>query len=146
MLSAIAATDRHVTPFLGPARTWSTVTPVILPGYDDKHRLRAKLQGPHAAEEQKTLLARLDKSIRALIWKAFHQAGWTDDALAGAEVEYRPVGWFRGLDLAKNYELPPLRFPRYHVRVRFSHPIPGPLAIGAGRYRGLGLFAAEARH
>ena len=50
-----------------------------------------------------------------------------------------------GLDLASRY-IPPKNLdhrPRYHVRVRFPHPIPGPLAIGAGRYRGLGLFAAE---
>ena len=31
----------------------------------------------------------------------------------------------------------------YHVTVTFPHPVSGPLAIGAGRYRGLGLFACE---
>jgi len=31
----------------------------------------------------------------------------------------------------------------YHVRVHFAHPVKGPLAIGAGRYRGMGLFAAD---
>lgn len=30
----------------------------------------------------------------------------------------------------------------YPVRVRFPHPLRGPLAVGAGRYRGFGLFAA----
>jgi CRISPR-associated protein Csb2 len=30
-----------------------------------------------------------------------------------------------------------------HVRLRFAEPFSGPLAIGAGRYRGFGLFAAE---
>jgi CRISPR-associated protein Csb2 len=148
MLSYIAPTDRNVAPFLGPATTWSTVTPVILPGYDDPDGLQAKLKareskGQVSAQEQQNLLARLNARTLALIWKAFHQAGWTEDALVGAEVEYRAVGWFRGLDLAKNYELPPLRFPRYHVRVRFARPVAGPLAIGAGRYRGLGVFARE---
>jgi CRISPR-associated protein Csb2 len=143
MLSGIPATDRYMAPFLTPARTWSTVTPVILPGYDDPDGLRAKLKTRNTAQEQKNLLARLDARILALIWKACHQAGWTADALAGAEVEYRTVGWFRGLDLARNYDLPKLRFPRYHVRVRFRHPIQGPLAVGAGRYRGLGVFAVD---
>jgi CRISPR-associated protein Csb2 len=105
--------------------------------------LRLKLKNRNTAAEQKHLLARLDARILALIWKAFHQAGWTTDALSGAEVEYRSVGWFRGLDLARNYFLLPLPFPRYHLRVRFSRPIAGPLAIGAGRYRGMGLFARE---
>ena len=143
MLSGIASTDRNVTPFLSPARTWSTVTPVILPGYDDPDGLRAKLKDRGTTEKQKNLLARLDARILALIWKAFHQAGWTADALAGTEVEYRAVGWFRGLDLAKKYELPKLRFPRYHLRIRFSRPVAGPVVIGAGRYRGMGVFAAE---
>jgi len=141
MLSGIAATDRNVTPFLGQARTWSTVTPVILPGYDDWHGLRVKLKSRKTAEEQKTLLARLDARILALIWKAFDQAGWTPDALAGAEVEYRAVGWFRGLDLARNYHLPKVRFPRYHLRIQFSRPVAGSIVVGAGRYRGLGVFA-----
>jgi CRISPR-associated protein Csb2 len=144
MLSGIASIDRNVMPFLRPARTWSTVTPVILPGYDDPDGLRAKLKKARVtAEEQKNLLARLHARILALIWKAFHQAGWTDDALAGTEVEYRAVGWFRGLELSKNYTLPPLRFPRFHLRVTFPRAVPGPIAIGAGRYRGLGLFARE---
>jgi CRISPR-associated protein Csb2 len=30
---------------------------------------------------------------------------------------------------------------RWHVWVRFRQPVPGPLAIGAGRHVGLGLFA-----
>jgi CRISPR-associated protein Csb2 len=143
MLSSISIKDRNVKAFLGPATTWNTVTPVILPGYDDPDRLRAKLKERNTAAEQKNLLARLDSRILALIWKAFHQAGWTADVLAGAEVEYRAVGWRRGLDLARNYDLPPLKYPRYHVRVRFPHPIAGPLVVGAGRYRGLGVFAAD---
>lgn len=31
----------------------------------------------------------------------------------------------------------------YHVRARFPQPIPGPLAIGAGRCRGFGIFTAD---
>jgi CRISPR-associated protein Csb2 len=143
MLSGIPTTDRNVARFLAPSRTWSTVTPVILPGYDDRNGLRSKLKSRKTAEQQTNLLARLDARILSLIWKAFHQAGWTDDALAGAEVEYRAVGWFPGVDAAKNYELPPLRFPRYHLRIQFPRAVAGPLAIGGGRYRGVGLFASE---
>ncbi len=145
MLSSIAATDRNVAPFLGPATTWSTVTPVILPGFDDPDGLRAKLtaresNGVVSSAEQGHLLARLDARVLALIWKAFHQAGWTRDALAEAQVEYRAVGWLRGLDLARNYQLSKLNYPRYHLRIQFKRPVSGPLVIGAGRYRGLGVF------
>lgn len=145
MLSGIAKTDRLLNRYyLGESKIWSTVTPVILPGHDDPDRLRRKLNGRIHAEEQKHLLERLDRRILCLIWKAFHQAGWTADALEGATVEYRSVGWFPGLDLAKNYEiLPPLTYPRYHLRIQFPRPVRGPLAIGAGRYRGFGLFAID---
>jgi CRISPR-associated protein Csb2 len=148
MLSSIATTDRNVAPYLGPASTWTTVTPVILPGFDDPDGLRSKLRvreghGPASSAEQRDLLARLDTRIVALIWKAFHQAGWTDDALAGAHVEYRGVGWIRGLDLASNYRLTKAPFPRYHVRIQFKRPTSGPVVIGAGRYRGLGIFVRE---
>lgn len=143
MLAGIPNTEKHLARFVGTSHTWTTVTPVILPGFDDPDGLRKKLKERINADQQKRLLERLDARILGLIWKAFHQAGWTSDALEGAMVEYRSVGWIRGLDLAKNYALPPLRFPRYHVRVRFAHPVKGPLAIGAGRYRGLGLFAID---
>jgi CRISPR-associated protein Csb2 len=143
MLIAVAGTDRHLAPYLGESQTWSTVTPVILPGYDDQNRLRQKLKARVTAEQQKNLLERLDSRVRALIWKAFHQAGWTADALEGALVEYRKVGWYRGLDLAKNYDLPPLKYPRYHLRVRFPRKVRGPIVVGAGRYRGFGLFSRD---
>lgn len=145
VLSQVATTDKEVRKFTELAEVWSTVTPVILPGFDDTAGLRRKLKerDGKGADEQKHLLERLDTRIVSLLWKAFHQAGWSADALVGAELEYRTVGWFRGLDVAKSYELSKVNFPRYHVRVRFRRPVRGPLAVGAGRYRGLGLFAAE---
>lgn len=148
MLSHVASADKGVTPFTDPARTWSTVTPVILPGHDDPDGLRRRYRervasGGASVEEQRHLLTRLDTRILSLLWKAFHQAGWSSDELAGAELEYRSVGWFRGLELANNYELPPLKFPRYHVRVRFTQAVSGPLVVGAGRYRGFGIFARD---
>lgn len=145
VLSQLATSDKEVRKFTDPAEVWSTVTPVILPGHDDPDGLRRKLKerDGKAAGEQKNLLERLDTRILALLWKAFHQAGWTADSLAGAELEYRPVGWLRGLDVAKNYHLPPVGYPRYHVRVRFRQPVRGPLAVGAGRYRGFGLFVKD---
>jgi CRISPR-associated protein Csb2 len=60
------------------------------------------------------------------------------------ELDWRPVGFRAGVELASRYHLPAgLRGPRYHVRVRFALPIPGPLVVGAGRYRGVGLFARD---
>lgn len=114
-------TDRNLSPYLGASRVWSTVTPVVL------HR-----HEPTAVE------------VRGLLETAFRHAGFSDAVVSGLELEWRNVGFRAGVDLAARYETPEkLTGPRYHVRVRFAHPVRGPLAVGAGRYRGLGLFAAE---
>jgi len=147
MLAHLATSDRSVSPFTKPSRMWITVTPVILPGYDDpdglrrKHRARA-LAGQVTADQQRQLLQRLDRRIDELIRKSFEHAGWTADALIGATLEYQKVGWLQGVDLAGQYSLPPLDYPKFHVRVTFPRKVRGPIAIGAGRYRGLGVFAA----
>ena len=148
VLSQLSIKDPQVEWYTKSNRVWTTVTPVILPGHDDPKGLRKKYRdrialGLASAEEQRHLLERLDARILALLWKAFHQAGWTADTLSGAELEYRKVGWLCGLDLAGHYSLPKVNFPRFHVRVRFPHPLRGPLAVGAGRYRGFGLFVAD---
>ena len=145
MLSLIPLSDRTVTQYIKNARIWSTVTPVMLPGYDDPDGLRRKLKerDGKSAAEQKHLLDRLDRRIISLLRDAFVQAGWAPDRIAQCGIEYRSVGFRAGVDLASKYVLPPLHFPRFHVRVTFPQSIRGPLVVGAGRYRGLGLFAAE---
>lgn len=131
-----------------PATVWSTVTPVVLPGFDDPDGLRKKLtprpnRPPLNAEQQKSLWERLNRRTVELIVKAFQQAGLPKELIQAAELEYRQVGFRAGVDLARRYDLPPLKYPRCHVRVRFPRPIAGPLVVGAGRYRGLGVFAAD---
>ncbi len=148
VLAQLKTPDQIVWKFLGPSRTWTTVTPVILPGHDDPDGLRRKYRervaaGKALAADQRHLLARLNDRIENLLWKAFGQAGWPADALAGATLEYRGVGWLPRLGLAREYELPKVPYPRYHVRVTFPRPVRGPLVIGAGRYRGLGLFVRD---
>jgi len=51
-----------------------------------------------------------------------------------------------GLGHTRSYRRPDYlkHFPALHVVViRFREPISGPLAIGAGRYGGLGVFAGS---
>lgn len=102
---------------------WSTVTPVVLPGHDDR--------SPRKAER--------------LLRKAFLQAGFEPEVVdAIKEIEWRKVGFRAGVDLASRY-LPPDKVsgPMFHVRVRFAEPLAGPVAIGSGRYRGMGVFAVQ---
>jgi CRISPR-associated protein Csb2 len=146
LLALLPNSEKTVQRYVRAAHIWSTVTPVMLPGYDDPDGLRRKLRQRPTASEQKRLLERLDRRIRSLLREAFLQAGWPRELIDHQEtvMEYREVGFRAGVDLSRRYNLPPLKFPRYHVRATFPHLVQGPLAVGAGRYRGLGLFASEA--
>jgi CRISPR-associated protein Csb2 len=113
------------------SRIWSSVTPVILPGYDDgRPAKRERLL--HACLQQAGLLAAVES------------------------LESRPPSWFPGV--ASNAQFNDLNarglfkrrpdylrhLPAVHVRLRFREPIPGPLSLGAGRHCGLGILAAAA--
>ena len=145
LLNILPTSDWVLKQYVGEAQTWSTVTPVILPGHDDPDGLRKKLNNRPTSEEQKNLLERLDRRIAGLLHKSFLQAGLSPELVNSiAELDWRRVGFRAGLDLADRYQRPEhLNGRPYHVRVRFAHPIRGPLAVGAGRYRGLGIFAVE---
>ncbi len=125
LLSLLPKSEWVPRRYTEPATTWTTVTPVVLPGHDDRDAKKAE----------------------ALIWKAFRHAGLPDQLLQQTHLEFRKVGFLPGVDLADRYALPQrpkVKGPRYHVRVVFPHEIPGPLAVGALRYRGLGLFVGFA--
>lgn len=107
------------------ATVWTSVTPVILPGYDD---------------------AKPAKRER-LLMKSLTHAGID---LGSVEcIESRAVAWpVRGGGapalLHSAYRRPKYlqHLPAVHVRVRFRTPIAGPVAMGAGRHSGLGVFVA----
>ena len=123
LLSGLPADDWVRRQYTGSSAMWSTVTPVLLPGYDDRDPRRAE----------------------RLVWKAFADAGLAPEALAGATADWRAVGFRAGVEPAWRFDPPAegRHWPRYHVRVRFAHAVAGPLTAGAGRYRGFGLFAAD---
>jgi CRISPR-associated protein Csb2 len=118
LLLNVESEDRVVSAHLRQARTWSSVTTVVLPGFDD---------GKHGKAER-------------LLVKAAQQAGLPIEAIE--DVALRKAPFWPGSQHPRLYHRPAyLRdLPAWHVRVRFSEPIPGPLVIGAGRHCGLGLF------
>jgi CRISPR-associated protein Csb2 len=125
MLGELQTSDWVLTRYTNEGQLWSTVTPVILPGYDDHDEAKAE----------------------RLLRSAFRHAGLSAELADGCELEWRHVGFRAGLEPARRYRVPETlqRLPAYHVRVRFPSAIRGPLAIGAGRYRGFGLFVGESR-
>jgi CRISPR-associated protein Csb2 len=104
--------------YLGPARTWGTVTPIVLPGRDD-HRSR---------------------KAHALVLKALAQAGYTTPVVE-ITLQLEPV--FPGQEMATRYEPPRYLkpYPRTHAIITFAEEVPGPIVIGSGRHSGLGVFA-----
>lgn len=119
LLSDLTSEDRRmVKRYVQSSRTWITVTPVVLPGFDD---------GKY-------------KKALGLLKRAIQQAGLKAEMVEDANLRkapflsgsLHPSAYFRP-DYLKS-------LPCWHVYLRFHKPIDGPLAIGAGRHIGLGLF------
>ena len=109
---------RRYMPKNGALR-WGTVTPIVLPGRDDRH---------------------LRKAV-SLVLKTLAQAGYMTPV---AEVSLQAEPVFPGQEMARSYRVPDYLkpYPRTHAIITFSERVPGPVAIGGGRHAGLGLMAA----
>lgn len=150
LLSLLPANDKIVRHYTQPAESWSTVTPVVLPGYDDPDHYRRRLKRGTSSDEQRQLLGRLNDRVDALLRKAIAHAGFSQVLADHVELEWRKVGFWLGADLALRYGAPDhlRRFPRLHVKLHWrdeqnkSVQVHGPVCLGGGRFYGLGLFAA----
>jgi CRISPR-associated protein Csb2 len=142
---AALRSDANLGPYVATAAVWSTVTPVVMPGHDDPGKLRQRLEKMRDPQAKKRLLLRIERRAETLLRKAFEQAGLPAELVRAATLEWRSTGFRPGVDLAHRYRVPesPKKLPTCHVRVKFPVPICGPLAVGAGRYRGMGVFVAE---
>ncbi|MBL8605592.1 MAG: type I-U CRISPR-associated protein Cas5/Cas6 [Myxococcales bacterium] len=105
----------------GPAREWSSVTPVVL----DR-------QAPRRHADP-------DAFVSREIELACQRVGLP----APAEVYFGNEPWLEGVPHARAFAPMPskggLQRRHVHVRLRFEDPVVGPIALGAGRYRGYGL-------
>jgi CRISPR-associated protein Csb2 len=155
---AVALIFRHVEndgairPYFEESATWATVTPVILPGYDDPRKLRRRLvdsAAPISADEKADILRKLDARIEHLLRKAIVQSGFSEALARDAELDWRSTGYWPGTAHASQYAVPEQhrRFRRLHVRIVWRTSdgellkVPGPVCIGGGKYSGSGLFA-----
>lgn len=121
----------------GPARRWSSVTPVALsrnPGdlfSDRDDRAAAAFRNAEAVVRRECAFAGLPEPVAV-------QASLTSQIRAGSDTRsfppYPPVGHQKPVGN--------MAFQRVlvHVDVTFPVPVSGPLLLGAGRHHGLGLF------
>jgi CRISPR-associated protein Csb2 len=152
LLSVLGKDDNVVRHYTRRSSTWITVTPMVLPGFDDPDHLRRKAHANDlTAGQKRRLYERLADRTDGLVRKAIRQCGFSEELAQYAVIEWRKVGFRAGVDHADHYGVPGhiKRFPRYHVRMKFRDKdgneleVPGPICLGAGRFFGVGLFAAE---
>jgi len=100
-----------------PARIWASVTPVVLDRYPHD------LWGPEA-----------EAAVRLACRRAFFPEP--------EEVVIRPTAFVPGAPPARYFPGYPPGYPtpRVHAVLVFAEPVAGPMLLGRGRYRGLGLF------
>lgn len=106
------------------SNTWASVTPVVL----DRH------PGSMAKDRNGTV-ARANATLAA----ACRRIGLPEPI----EIELSDTPFFAGSELAKHFHRrvgSTDRRPMVHAWLRFEQPVTGPVLLGAGRYRGLGLF------
>ena len=130
--------------FIGPARVWRSVSPVLLPGR--AARWRASESGADEARLRVDEKRRRDEGI--LLERALKHAGL--GKITDFHLRREPFGPHHPRADAK-WRLPASADdsrqvwlsgrPRLHVEITFPGPVAGPLVIGDGRWLGLGLMA-----
>ena len=150
-----SSNDRAIHGYFTRSSQWVSVTPVILPGYDDPGKLRRRLNTDQLTKEEKTgIICKLEKRIDYLLRKALQQAGYPQELYANAQIQFRGTGFMQGADLAQNYAVSNQhrRYRRLHVQIGWRNQngepvkIAGPICLGGGRYTGLGLFTPADRN
>lgn len=114
--SSLGVIDRYVR----ESRIWTSVTPIVLPGFDD---------------------CEYEKAVR-LCFDTLSQAGIPVEGVEELSLRKAPY-WPGGLHPA-HYRRPNYlrHLPAWHLKLVFREPVTGPLSIGAGRHCGLGVMAA----
>lgn len=111
-----------------PSRAWASVTPMLF----DRHP--GNFHSGRASSRARAI-TRANKIIRA----ACERIGLP----APIEVELSTSPFFRGSSDCHNFRRRTgerENRPLLHARLVFADPVRGPVLLGAGRYRGLGLF------
>jgi len=132
------------------ASSWVSVSPVVLPGYDDPAHVRRRLSSSVGGVDKLKLLQQLEGRTEALLRKAIVQAGISNELAANATLSWQQTAFLSGVERAASYRVPRhlVRFPRLHVRIDWRTAsgtpvlVPGPICIGGGRFYGMGLFTA----
>jgi CRISPR-associated protein Csb2 len=137
--------------YLGPARIWRSVSPVVLFGHrpPSSRRTRGQATQPEADEVRMRADARRWQYEGLLFQNALGHAGLEN--VAAFRLRREPFGAHQPRADAA-WRLPASRHdphrvwlagrPKLHAEIVFDEPRAGPILIGDGRFLGLGLFHA----
>lgn len=117
--------------------TWQTVSPAIL---TPRRRLEPTTRQTKGSGERQLE----ERQARQAVLQALRQA---EVKGAPVQVEVRREPWEKRGKRAEVFTQG-TRFEKeraWHVRVTFAHPVTGPMAIGDGRFAGLGVMAPPLR-
>ena len=125
VLAAASRDDGVLRLYLGTAKVWESVTPVVLHGFNSEH-------GKFSL-----------KKTEQLLYQAFEKSGYSRQQIA--ELYFQPAPFWAGTEGALQMRVPQhlSKWPRYHVSVRFTEAVAGPVLVGIGRHYGIGLFAGR---
>ncbi|WP_462321127.1 type I-G CRISPR-associated protein Csb2 [Halochromatium sp.] len=123
VLAPAAQDDRLQRRYVGTARTWTSATPVILPGYDTNRRGKPRPQ----------------KAARRLL-----ACAGIDPALVET-FTFEPAPLLRGSMRGADARLPRhlAHWPRAHLSIQWRVPVTGPVGPGAGIGYGYGALMIE---
>lgn len=123
ILNILAGRDFVLNQYTKSHRIWTSVTPVILDGFDDRNPVKTE----------------------KLLRKALLNAGVVNQIdFENIELDWSPFGFRSGVEPVRAFSRPEkLNGTMIHLRLTFNEPRIGPIAIGAGRYRGFGLMVGE---
>ncbi len=118
-LAPITGNDPILGRYYGNAKTWTTATPVVLPGYD-RRRGRPRPE--------------------RIVGRLLRHAGIPEAMVERLAME--PAARLRGSDMPTRYRRPEYlaKYPCRHMSIRWRQSVTGPVALGAGIGHGLGLF------
>src|SRR5947209_7741037 len=125
---------------------WEPVTPVVLERPEFLRKEWARLghaqrrQGARAGDSRSA--SELDRSLASRREELVRGAVGRLEVGVALHVEITRAPWRAGLHPAGQYRTTGYLHtsPRFHIRVSFREPVPGPIVVGRGRYVGFGLL------
>ena len=124
--------------YLRPSTRWATVTPAALPAarrrIDPQHQMDESKRADEREAEERAAIAAVRQALRHAEVR---------ERLRRVEVQREPFSTHG--TRAERFDRPP-RFAKerlWHVLIEFARPVRGILAIGDGRFLGLGVMRPE---